>query len=187
MKKKIVLMAVLFCTFFILSESTYGQYTDQEKISEVIKADSVSQEKLYRNAKRWVFGKFMTSDNIVDFDEEKKESIMVTAHIAMTSHKHGTGTASVTDRNTLTIKLRIDLKDGRYKYELSNMQYSFIKQIPLRTGAMNTKFCVSSLKEIEDLPDKVVSLVHAEANEKIGALIAELKAEVAYNSEAEDW
>jgi len=185
MKGNILLLTLLFCGNIILSDKLYGQYANQEEISEVVQAESISKEKLYNNAKRWTLEKFMTADNIVEFDDENKETILVTGHILMAKHKYLQGLMGYivnTDRNTLTFKMRIDLKDNRFKYTISNIQYSFNK-----IGGPSQGYCQTPLRSIENMPDKKVAEVHEEANEKLGALITELKSKVAYNSGNEDW
>ena len=180
-------LAIIICGIIIVSTNAklFGQLTKQKEIIETVEVDSLSKSELYQNAKQWILSRFMTSDNIVEFDDEKNETINVTGNILMDKLKFLQGAMGYfvkTSGNKITFKLRFDFKEGKFRYTFSNMIYSF-DQI----GTPNKGYVQNPLYEITDLPKKKIALVNAEANEKLSEVISELKEKVSYNAANDEW
>lgn len=180
-------LTTIICLIIIASTNAklFGQYTQQKEIIETVEVDSLSKSELYQNAKKWILSRFMTSDNIVEFDDENNETINVTGHILMDKLKFMQGAMGYfvkTSGNTITFKLRIDFKEGKFRYTFSNMIYSF-DQI----GGPNEGYVQNPLYEITDLPKNKIAQVNAEADEKLSEVISELKEKISYNTTNDDW
>lgn len=172
------------CGFMTLSDA-FGQYANQKEIINVVQADTSNRESLYKNAKQWVLSTFITSDNIVEFDDEGKETINVTGHLVMDKQKFMQGAMGYfvnTSDNALTFKLRLDFKEDRFRYVISNMQYSFYKHgAPQVAGRAQYP-----LDEI-DMPKKKVKAVDEEADQKLTSLIQDMEANILKSSVSDDW
>lgn len=178
----IILWGTIGCLFFT---DASGQYSNQKEIINVVTADSSNRESLYKNAKQWILSTFMTADNIVEFDDEGKETINVTGHLVMDKQKFMQGAMGYfvnTSDNALTFKLRLDFKEDRFRYVISNMQYSFHKH-----GAPEVAGRAQYPLDEIDMPKKKVQAIEEEADQKLGALIAEMEANILTNSFGDDW
>ena len=179
---------ILFLVIIVLSVSYFavGQTSVPETLSDVVTADSIPKSRLYENAKAWLLTKFMTADNLVEFDDKEQNSIIITGHIKMSEFKFVTGWQGIfvhTGNNTLTFKLELGFKDDKFKYEISNMLYSYYLHGPPTVEGHKE----STFDKIADMPKKKVEEVRVEANDILNALIVEMKTKVISNKNKNDW
>jgi hypothetical protein len=180
---KITLISLIGLT---ISINSLGQTTVPETLSEVVLADSMTKSKLYTNAKTWILTKFMTADNLVQFDDKEQNIIITTVHLKMNSLEFLTGWQGIfahTDNNTLTFKLELNLKDNKFKYEITNILYSYdLYGAPTIVGHKE-----SSFNNISGMPKKKISEVQNEANVKLNAIVDEMKIKVKSLKDKNDW
>jgi hypothetical protein len=88
------------------------------KYTGVVKVDGVNKKELYSRAKKWVVLSYKSANDVIQLDE-KEDGIII-----------GKGNFGINyySRNPI-IKhtIQIEIKDGRYKYTVSNFIYSDIK------------------------------------------------------------
>lgn len=91
--------------------------------SEVVKVDSALTSKyLYLNAKKWLVSAFKSSRAVIETDE-KDDGLIILKGFVLKGHNQEIRNP----KKWFTIKL--EFKDGRYKYSLSNIRYEFDVQV----------------------------------------------------------
>jgi hypothetical protein len=99
-------------------ESNFPTKDGQIHYSEVVEVDTLSASELYLNAKNWLVESFKWSKSVIDLDDKEAKILVIKGHIA---EKHN---SLVQDpQNGFT--LRIETKDGRYRYSLYDIRYKF--------------------------------------------------------------
>ncbi len=87
---------------------------------EVISVDSASKDILYKNALSWISQKYVSPDKVISYkDDSNKERIIINGVGTSIPYKY----AGVTMNYTYKYRLQIDFKDGKYKYELTEIYY----------------------------------------------------------------
>ena len=87
--------------------------------SEIIKVDSsLTAENLYSNAKFWAARSFTSAKDATQSDDPASKTIIVKSYISK-----GHNTFLTDPRNWFVLK--IEMKDGRYRYTLTDIQYKF--------------------------------------------------------------
>lgn len=87
--------------------------------NEVVQVDSsLTAEDLYINAKKWLVVAFKSSKSVVQTDDKEAKLIIVKSFI---SKGHNSYISS--PQNWFTLK--IEMKDGRYRYSLYDIRYEF--------------------------------------------------------------
>ena len=118
---------LLFC-FLIYSASSIAQNlvednfpTEDGKIfyQGVVNVDSaISDQDLYLNAKEWIIESFGSSDDVIVTDDRDLNILIVKGFIAK-----GHNVSAQHPKNWFTLK--IEMKDGRYRYTLHDIIYDF--------------------------------------------------------------
>lgn len=124
MKTKLFLI-ILFTSIF----STYGQLvlpidkvSGKAVFSEVVAIDSVSSDILYNRASLFATNNYNSAKTVTDLSDEKLHSIIIKAYL--TSHvKIG---QRIYECGGFNYSLKIYCKDGRYKYEITDLAHTGI-------------------------------------------------------------
>ena len=118
-------------TFLILvsSISIYGQVSlpidDTSKravFTEVVQLDSVGTESIYNRAKLFVANNYNSAKTVTDLSDEKLHSIVIKAYTTT----HFKSWAGVYPAGGFNYTLKIYCKDGRYKYEITDLIHTGI-------------------------------------------------------------
>jgi len=114
MKKLKLMMITLMMCF------TMNIFSQNELIySEVIKVDSnISKSELYNRAKTWFVTTYNSSNDVLQLDDKENGQLIGRAIIKYKSKRTYMGSDLTIGYIKYTIKIFV--KDGRYKYEISN-------------------------------------------------------------------
>lgn len=126
------MLATVFC--FVASTSLAGNIeyplpTVDSKInySEVVTVDGAKKDNLYSKAKLWIANTFHSSDDLI-LDDRENGVILSKGTIQIKENE--VAVRSFLDTKTPIVKtweftLKIQLKDGRYKAEMYDIEYTF--------------------------------------------------------------
>jgi hypothetical protein len=120
-----VFILTIFTTNLFSQENTFpiDSITGKITYSEIIKVDSVNNQKLYLRANVWFVHSFVSAKNVIQLNDKESGKII------------GKGTFEVTDNNnhnsmvylpivgTVDFTVEIQTKDERYKYVFSDFSY----------------------------------------------------------------
>lgn len=162
--------------------------------TEVVTVDpSLTRDKLFDNAKKWFAETFVSGKDVIQ-SEDKASGLIIGKGAISASHTYNAKNGRV------WFLLKIDLKDGKYKYTLYSLTYSFdiektLEQIkancsapdeirqPLEEWAMSSKRYIDCFLFKEREPNVVPFYKHVST--AINSTIASLKTAMAAKSE--DW
>ncbi len=123
MKKLLQILFILFWAINVFSQNKtlieFAFPTENNEIvyKEVVSVDSTKDAKtLYLKAKEWIATKFKSAQDVIQMDNEK--TIVIKSFI-----RKGHNTMVKNPQKWFTLK--IDFKDGRYRYNLSKIIYEF--------------------------------------------------------------
>ncbi len=113
--KKIALTVL----FLILNLICFSQETSKDLIyTNVVKVDSLTKaSQLFINAKSWFAENYKNSQNVIQFEDKEEGKIIGKGSFKYNSNVfvYSNGT-----KGNISYTITIYVKDGRYKYEISN-------------------------------------------------------------------
>jgi hypothetical protein len=90
--------------------------------SEVIEVDSsLSAIDIYLNAKNWLLDAFKSSKSVIQLDDKELGVITVKSYIKKR--------IPYSDESQIWFTLKLEMKEGRYRYSLSNVQIEYVVTI----------------------------------------------------------
>lgn len=148
--------------------------TNKITYKETIVADSIKSDQLYLNAKKWIALAFKSAQDVIQYDQNN--SIIAKGNIGVYSKKQPAGIIKFT--------LKIDVKDYKYRYELSEFVHSKDIDFPYSLGPceemINTKDRTMGISN-----QKGYNLILTSMDENIKNMIIDLKANM--NTKPSDW
>jgi len=121
MKKITIFIFLVCCT------STFGQIaipidknSGKAIFTEVISIDSISAENLYNRARLFVVNNYNSAKTVTDLSDDKLQSIVLKAYTT----SHFKSWAGIYEAGGFNYILKIYCKDGRYKYEISDLVHT---------------------------------------------------------------
>ena len=130
--------------FLLFSISTFGQVTlpideitGKAVFTDVISLDSISAENIYNRAKLFIANNYNSTKNITDLSDDKSHSLVLKAYT--TTHFKSWG--GIYEAGGFNYVFKIYCKDGRYKYEISDLTHTGIydKQNSSSGGAIENE------------------------------------------------
>ena len=117
-KRTLVLLVCVLATTVYAAELP----TSEEPLAftDVVKVDDVSASELYMRAKLWFAASFVDSKNVLEV-EDKDAGILVGK--GAISYEPVVYQASTLVRGRIQFEVRVLVKDGRYKYSLSDFRH----------------------------------------------------------------
>jgi hypothetical protein len=114
--------------FLIISLTTFGQETKEQKrlskyfnledgrvvYTDVVEVTGISKDSLYFKAKNWFVESYNSSNDVIQLDDENRGQITGKGLFAI---DHLVGIAYIHHM------IKIEVKEGRYKYTISNFKY----------------------------------------------------------------
>ncbi len=133
---------------------------------EVVQAQGLKQDELFKRAKAWVLAKLKTEDNNIKFDE--KDFSMVNTGAIKVDRK-SFFTIAIQD-GAFDFKLHIWCKDDRYKMRIDNIMFYLLMNMGPEVGLTRKTDAYEDLKD-----NKQGVYLKKQANTKLAALVATLK------------
>jgi hypothetical protein len=116
MKKIILSSLFLILTVIVKAQNLpYDSLTRKVVYSEVVQVDSASKNDLYLRCRAWFAKTFLSANNVIQMDDKEAGRI-----IGRAATKSSFVYFLVNFKFTLYYTIAVTIKDGRYKYELSD-------------------------------------------------------------------
>lgn len=130
-----------FIIFTAISMTVFGQET--LTYTEVVQVDSVSKDELYNRAKLWLANTYVNSKAVLQIDNKEEGQIICKALMIYTPKIFS---GSEQTKGTIRYTFKIYLKDGRYKYEITDFFHD-------PDGNEYGKFGVGTVTTAKECPD----------------------------------
>lgn len=129
--KELGQMFLAFALTFIATLTTYGQnespnipidsLTNKISYTEVVFVDSLSnKQELYSRAREWFAKAYKSSTNVIQMEDKESGKIVGKALMQVYAKALGTNHPS----GYINYTISVDMKDGRYKYEVTNFYHT---------------------------------------------------------------
>ncbi|MBA7550147.1 hypothetical protein ES705_42653 [subsurface metagenome] len=122
MKKPLFVVLVLLPSIMFsqnLIEDNFPTNDGYIYYSEVVTLDSsLTANNLYLNAKKWLVDAFKSSKAVIQADDKEAKLIIIKSYVSKGHNQYISN-----PKNWFTLK--IEMKDGRYKYSLYDVRYEF--------------------------------------------------------------
>ncbi|MFZ6052505.1 DUF4468 domain-containing protein [Halocola ammonii] len=202
MKLTITFLTLLFTNFLFSQnppveiavpyDSTEGKYQYQE----VVELEGLSTEQFYKNAKEWLEEKYVETDLLRD---EENTIIIDEGYfniVWVMDFGQSFSELEVSKEIKLTFNLKLEFKDGRYRYTITDMRsgeygevtleglvtssYDQVNQdIPGLSKRQQRKVLEGQIKNLEEL-GRIM-------DEKFQSEIAEMKKAIKEGTDEDDW
>ncbi len=157
---KRILLGILFMT---LATYTAAQVPDVPRDSitgkiiytDVVRVDSANADQLYTNAKVWVVESFKSAKEVVQMDDKAAHIIICKG----TSRHYIKGVfGEAMEAGWLNFKIRIDCKDARYKYIITDFVIEGAHgTVPVEEYSGNRKQVIYLLEQVRDLSTGLIA------------------------------
>lgn len=171
MKKLLLLIVVLF------SLNSYGQYNK----FGIVDVPNMKSDQIYKQTKEWFFNTFKSAKAVIDVDIPN-EKIMGKG-IGTISYVQKISNISVPTKILMDIIITIDIKDGKYRYNIETPYYYFSNEnlaIERSDKIMDSVWKVTpgswvvSKKMKEEMKENTLKSIH-EQNTQVKSTIDELE------------
>lgn len=121
---KIITSLIILCSISIYGQVTFpiDETTKRAVFTEVVQLNSVGTESIYNRAKLFVANNYNSAKSVTDLSDHKLHSIVIKAYIKT----HFKSWAGVYPAGGFNYTLKIYCKDGRYKYEITDLIHTGI-------------------------------------------------------------
>jgi len=191
--KNIRLSAILSC-LILLSIDLLAQKIDASELfqfkdgkihySEVVALDSsISADVLYLRARKWVVDNFNSGKSVIQIDDKDSKTLIVKGFFDGPPH------LKFVSNPEYWCKIKIEAKDGRYKYELYDLRYTGAVHLLEKPTVFDNEFGTYATIDQSELSVKrraKVKVYFETISSKVNAIIFSLKEAMAKPSE-ESW
>lgn len=188
--KKALLILLLICPILVFAQKETPKMpidpaTGKINYSEVVKVDSsTSKQELYSRGREWFAKAYNSSNNVLQMDDKDNGKLVGKALIKV-YHKflgeHPSGYINYT--------IALYLKDGRYKYEITNFHHTG-QIVSAKSTIPDYGPCEGMINTQKAMYQGVFNYYLVQTDKDITALIADLKAFMAKPSQGtvkSDW
>ena len=184
----------IFILLIFFNVAVYAQLPTNEKgeisYTKVVNAEGSTKKQLYDKAKLWIVSKLKSGDNMVELSSENADQIVGTGNLILEDIYTGFHKKHKITNVSLNFKFIVFCKEGRFKYELSNLIIHYVwvnyqsKSIPESCGLVKLTHPGNIKKEdaVKTYESNVRKAVHAQLTN----LIADFTENMTVTKE-EDW
>lgn len=116
----LLLLSILFIPFIAQGqEMTLDEDTDRVTFTEVVQVEGVSAEELYSRGMQWFAESYKSSNEVLQMDDPYSGKLIGKAW----SQLYIDGYLSMTVPIKMWYTIKVFLKDGRYKYDITDIEY----------------------------------------------------------------
>jgi hypothetical protein len=141
-----------------LPKNTEGVYA----FSDVVPVEG-AQMALYQKAKAWLAFEYKAASEVVQVDNPEAGQLI------------GNGISLLRDGAKLHYTLHLQFKDGRFRWELSNLAYSIGPAKSTAEELLNSKNSYKNNGELRALPKQLITDTHAEVTRLQASLLKALQ------------
>lgn len=185
MKELLSTIFILATTILSVAHAAHSLPMIDSKInySEIVVVDGAMKDELYSKAKLWIANTFESSESLI-LDDKENGVIISKGSIQVKENEVGVRTAFNTKplvEKTWTFTVKIQIKDGRCKVEMYDIEYTFampgnnVGHAPLPRN-LDTLFLDKKMyKKNGDLKNGAPINIATWTNENFNALLASFK------------
>lgn len=184
--KKIVLSLFLFGTVVAATAQDFPK-NDKGQIvyEEVVKIENVTKDNLFRQARKWMtetYNEDSQDDDVIYASDSYLGELAANPYMWMELNNFG----SVIDAGAVLYDIKIDIKDGRYRYQIVNLYHEAQRSRLGAGGALEDQEPDCGLINMQQ---KYWDEIKVQAHANFTALIESLKQAMseAGTSTEEDW
>lgn len=162
---------ILFCLLLCVLQ-TFGK-----TYSEVIEVPNVTKNQLYQRALSFFNNSFVSSKEVIQNSDKEEGKIF------------GRGTYEYMKINTISYTVEIAVKDGRYKYTISNFRHTGYTDGGVRNGGnlANEKPECGYIRMTKGYWNKIKTHTDTKTRQLIGNMKAYMHGEIEGSSDNDDW
>lgn len=180
MKKLLVLLVLLPMLSFGQERLTY---------TNVVKVDSISKNELYNRAKLWMASAYNSSNDVIQIGNKEEGQIIGKASIKYLSRVF---VGSATTGGYIKYTIKIFVKEGRYKYEITDFIHdprSRSSYPPVSMGLITTDPDCPRPTSMVKWSNKVWRDIKTQIAETVVPLVRNLKKDMSLPAETknDDW
>lgn len=155
----------------------------------VVSAEGLSKKELYDKAKFWIVSTLKSGDNMVELGGDNSDQIVGTGNLVMEDLPSGYSKNDKIKNLSLNFKFIVFIRDGRYKYELSNFLLNYNHFLYLwqsySSGLedIKTPNFMKNEKKIQEFQTRVTNAVNATLID----LIQDFKSSMSKSESSDDW
>lgn len=186
MKKAFLLLSVL-TIFAFKAFAQDAEILKKEEASndyyyeEVVTADGLKQDELFKRTKAWIIANLKTGDNNITFDDKNYSTVNTGAMKVKTLKSMSV----VIHDGYFDFKFHVWCKDGRYKLRLDNIMFYVVVSQTMQ-GTTSRTYSYSELND-----KKLDQHLKKDANAKLSSLVALFKQDIAKSpsevKQSNDW
>lgn len=175
---------IIGCLFLMLFNITHSQGLPIDEASgkiiyvEIVKADSISKEKIYSKTKEWFALNFKSSNDVIQLDDRENFTIIGKGAIKVNLMSFDAGFVRFT--------IKVQAKDNKYKYEISDFVHDAksAKRPEMEGGSLeNVKPDCSGISMTKGQWNDIKT----QADNQVKLLIQSLKTKISTNNTESDW
>lgn len=170
----------------------YDSVTNLIVYTDIVHLENLNSKEIYDKAKVWILSTLKTGDEMTELNDETNSLLVGTGNIKLKDFVHDLRIVKMYHQNCiLNFKVMIQIKDGRYKYTISNFAFSSTIVVP-NSGSRTFISPLEFLKVNESKKENFIkyeqefnSDVKEEADKQIRILINSLKSNI--ENQEEEW
>ena len=170
MKTNFFLIAMIFLTAYAFGQNKFLEifpFKDGKvNYSGVIQADRISKDELYKRTKRWFIDNYKSAKDVLQLDDKENGELIGKGYLE-------TSWGATTIYVGHTIKIQV--KDGRYKYEITDFNVKYYNAGEFASGNRNIDMTLEAWDKLFSGRNKRRNEIYTEINLKIISLIASLE------------
>jgi len=189
------LIAILALNVFYLT--SFGQLpidaeTGKVVYTEVVDLNGLNKKDIYQKAKLWVVSNLKAGDNMVELEGSNSDQIVGTGNLVFDDIPTGYGNGKrdkITSVN-LNFKFIVFIKDGKYKYEVSNflLTYKWLNAYVWQEYSSDLiEIAPAPLLKKETDIEEYRSRIKSTAHSALNSLIQDFKSAMSKSQSSEDW
>lgn len=173
--KKILLICLIFSSK-AFAQLPVDSNTHLVTYSGIVTVNG-TQEELYSRAREWFAKTYNSAQNVIQMDSKDK---IVGKALMQAYYKGG-------DYGYINYTISLYLKDGKYKYEISNFYHTGEAVVGSYVGIPDYGTCEEMMNEKNKHAQKVGYALITQLDENIKSLIADLELNMNNKVTAKDW
>lgn len=159
---------------------------DPFTITEVVQAEGLTTDQLYKNAKDWLIRTFVDAKEVIQYENREEGEIQGKA---VTKYNSPVLVGSIPVSGYISYLVIIKVKDGRYKYEFTNFLHSGTdgQYSTINFGLITTDIEAPKIKgQMKGWCQKQWDHMKKTSSVEVNNIVISLKEAMAQKPEAED-
>lgn len=170
MKKKLLLIVMVFLTAYAFGQNMMLEILPLKdgKVTYVgiVQADSINKEELYKRTKRWFIDTYKSGKDVIQLDDKENGDLIGKGFFE-----------TYWGQQTINIwqTIKVQVKDGRYRYEITDFNVKYYYAGEFVTGNRNIDMTLEAWDKSFSGRNNKRNEIYTDINSKVLSLIASLE------------